>query len=169
MVHKSLVAWPFAGVLLLSGCASVNPYNDDTMCPARNDFGQCVSMTEAYEHTLDDTERTTPAIKSHDADAKDSGKESDTAKPKATLENGKEKTYRGELYAELSTLLRAPKTPVMKPPTVRRVLVLPYQDGALFMPRYFYMVIDPGQWVLKEVADKHGDAHSVELFSKHEK
>lgn len=172
MVRKAISAMVLTGATVLSGCSTVNPYHDDTMCPARNDFGQCVSMTEAYEHTLSDKERLTPAIpkdkgKTNDAD----GQADKSAKgtPGDAPATGAEKTYRGELYTELATLIQSPKTPVMKPPTVRRVLVLPYQDDALFMPRYFYMVIDQGTWTLDEVPAQTAGAHSVELFSEHEK
>lgn len=157
-------------LLLLSGCATVNPYNDDTMCPSMNDFGQCVSMTEAYEHTLDPE-----AKKATEHEGKGKGAPVTSAEDQASAagpvggETGQEVTYRGELYKEMASLLREPKTPVIKPPTVRRVLVTSYEDNQeLYMPRYFYIVIEKPTWTLREVPGPERDK-AVELFSEHEK
>lgn len=165
MRHKLLMAILAGVAAVLSGCATVNPYHDDTMCPSLNDFGQCVNMTEAYEKTLEplrpkDQEQANAAPV--ETRAKVESADSSPAKDP-------EKTYRGQLYTELATLIQAPKTPLLKPPTVRRVLVLSYEDKALFMPRFFYMMVNEGTWTLNELpADEHG-AKPVEIFAEHEK
>lgn len=167
MRHKHAMAILAGAAAMLSGCATVNPYHEDTMCPSLNDFGQCVNMTEAYEKTLEpesptDQEQANATRAPVETHGKVESADSHTAKEP-------EKTYRGQLYTELATLIQDPKTPLLKPPTVRRVLVLSYEDKALFMPRFFYMMVNEGTWTLDELPANDNGAQPVELFSEHEK
>lgn len=158
-------------VLLIAGlmqaCGTINPYHDDTMCPALEDYGECVSMMKAYK----EGDQRKPAAKAKSPKAPtESGAvpqpNSVTSTPQPAQS---ELTYRKALYREMATLLDAPKTPLRRPPTIRRILVTPYEDhGTMFMPRYLFVVIDNGGWILDELPDR-GQGKSVELFSEHEK
>lgn len=149
-----------ASALLTASCSTLNPYHEDTMCPARNDFGKCVSMSEAYEKTLNED------------DTSDSQKGNENAKGNGTAvtqtRGGKasEKEYREQLYREIGSLLKQPTTPILRPPKVRRVLVMPYKDGALFMPRYVYIMIDKPEWILRELPEAQVKEKPIELFSE---
>lgn len=167
MRHKHAIAILAGAAAMLSGCATVNPYHEDTMCPSLNDFGQCVNMTEAYEKTLEpesSKDQKQANAEKAPVETREKAKSADSRPTKDP-----EKTYRGQLYTELATLIQAPKTPLLKPPTVRRVLVLSYEDKALFMPRFFYMMVDKGTWTLDELPVNDNGAQPVELFSEHEK
>ena len=53
------------------------------------------------------------------------------------------------MYKKLAGLLDEPKTPLIAPPKVMRVLLLPYKnDRDLYMYRYAYFVVDDFRWVL---------------------
>ncbi|RMG00391.1 MAG: hypothetical protein D6726_11305 [Nitrospirae bacterium] len=47
-------------------------------------------------------------------------------------------------------LLAEPKTPIVKPPKIMRILVLAYPEGEsrLYMPRYIYTIVDSPKWVV---------------------
>ena len=60
-----------------------------------------------------------------------------------------EKAYQEGVYKKLTGLLDEPKTPLIAPPKVMRVLLLPYKnDRDLYMYRYAYFVVDDFRWVL---------------------
>ena len=60
-----------------------------------------------------------------------------------------EKAYQEGVYKKLAGLLDEPKTPLIAPPKVMRVLLLPYKnDKDLYMYRYAYFVVDDFRWVL---------------------
>jgi conjugal transfer pilus assembly protein TraV len=52
----------------------------------------------------------------------------------------------------LAQLLKEPRTPMVTPPRIVRVLILPYKgNGDLFMARYAYLQVEPAGWVLPAV------------------
>ena len=61
-----------------------------------------------------------------------------------------ESAYREAELAKSAKLLKQPVTPVIVPPTVMRVLILPYQGdgGELNMMRYAYIMTDKPRWVM---------------------
>ncbi len=154
-----------AMVCLVSGCSALNPYNETSMCPALNDYGECVSMKQAYDHSLqDDGQEPQPA--NYDANAgletaKGGNKAEST--PKAAPKTP-QADYRTQLYREMASILQDPHTPMVKPPKVRRALILTYEDGALYMPRYAYLMLEKPQWMLDETAGDTGESRPVELF-----
>ncbi len=154
LLKKSAVMG-LAAPLLLSGCGALNPYHKTTMCPSLNDFGECVSMPEAYEATLE-----TPSAQGRPGEGKTTP---------ASNEASPEIDYRTQYYREMASLIREPTTPLVKPPTVRRVLITSYEDGALFMPRYLYLMIDGPEWVLAEPRPSPGGDTAIELFRQTEK
>ena len=67
----------------------------------------------------------------------------------AVLPTNGEKAYQEGVYKKLAGLLEEPKTPLIAPPKVMRVLLLPYKnDRDLYMYRYVYFVVDDFRWVL---------------------
>lgn len=56
---------------------------------------------------------------------------------------------------KLSNIINKPVTPLMTPPTILRVLVLPYEtsDGILNSWKYSYVKVEEGKWVLSDYLD----------------
>ncbi len=147
-------------VIALSGCSILNPYESKSMCPTRDNFGKCVSMMEAYESTDEGKGKADKSGKEVVA----TGTQAQTNTPTAKHADPNELAYRSALYKEMTDLLRAPKTPLVKPPTVRRVLIMPYQDGALYMPRFIYVMIDKPSWILTDPLSQAQNKKAMELF-----
>ena len=119
---------------LLAACSTVgntiNPYKSNFNCPYK-ESGKCISMTGAYDESRRELAQPT-----------------DPGKAAISPTNG-EKAYQEGVYKKLSGLLDEPKTPLIAPPKVMRVLLLPYKnDRDLYMYRYAYFVVDDFRWVL---------------------
>ena len=131
MYRSILAVLPIA---LLAACSTVgdtiNPYKSNFNCPYK-ESGKCISMTGAYEESrLEKTQPTDPA-------------------KEGLVPTSGEKTYQEGVYKKLAGLLEEPKTPLIAPPKVMRVLLLPYKnDRDLYMYRYAYFVVDDFRWVL---------------------
>jgi conjugal transfer pilus assembly protein TraV len=131
-MYKSILA--VLSIALLTACSTVgntiNPYKSNFNCPYK-ESGRCISMTGAYDQSRQDKLQPT-----------------DPAKEGLIPTNG-EKAYQEGVYKKLAGLLDEPKTPLIAPPKVMRVLLLPYKnDKNLYMYRYAYFVVDDFRWVL---------------------
>ncbi|MEM3580389.1 MAG: TraV family lipoprotein [Candidatus Bathyarchaeia archaeon] len=121
------------------GCASVmNPYSEKFTCPQMEE-GKCVSIGQAYQESV-------------------------TGKPITLEEQKKEKpqseyspveeVYRDALFTKLSQLLKEPRTPLLAPPKIVRVMILPYQDATgkeFYSARYVYVLVEEPQWILQNL------------------
>ncbi len=130
-----------------AGCSSIlNPYDSDFKCP-KTENGRCVDIETAHEESL----------------AKTGRKNSDAGKPPCEGKGCEEKAgdikdrapaadivYQEELHKKLAGLLAQPVTPVVAPPSVMRVLMLPYKgdDNELYMLRYVYIIVDGPKWIM---------------------
>jgi len=136
-------------ILMFSGCAILNPYEDSFSCPER-ESGKCVSVEDAYEEALsgnnngDGYSVTTTTRRGRIIE----NKGRDTNKPDESSDV--ELTYQKQMFKKLKGLLEKPTTPLMIPPTVMKVLFLPYkdEDNRLYMTRYVYCIVDKAQWVM---------------------
>ena len=131
-MYKSILA--VLSIALLASCNTVgntiNPYKSNFNCPYK-ESGKCISMTGAYDESRQELAQPTA-----------------TGKASITPTNG-EKAYQEGVYKKLSGLLDEPKTPLIAPPKVMRVLLLPYKNERdLYMYRYAYFVVDDFRWVL---------------------
>ena len=130
-MYKSFLA--VLAIALLSGCNTVgntiNPYKSNFNCPYK-ESGRCISMTGAYDESR-----------------AEKGQPTDPAK--GLIATNGEKAYQEGVYKKLAGLLEEPKTPLIAPPKVMRVLLLPYKNERdLYMYRYAYFVVDDFRWVL---------------------
>ncbi|HHL35616.1 MAG TPA: hypothetical protein ENJ30_14755, partial [Desulfobulbaceae bacterium] len=59
-------------------------------------------------------------------------------------------------YRIVAGLLQEEKKPLLQPPTILRVLLLPYkgEGGELFMSRYVYVKIEDSRWILTDLAEE---------------
>jgi conjugal transfer pilus assembly protein TraV len=67
--------------------------------------------------------------------------------------------YRSSLFDKFSGLLKEPKTPIVAPPKVMRVLLLPYtgQENEFYMLRYVYFFVDKPRWILGDSVTADGE------------
>ncbi|MBI5328317.1 MAG: type IV conjugative transfer system lipoprotein TraV [Deltaproteobacteria bacterium] len=136
----------FLGVV--SGCSALTPYSSSFQCPDV-DKGKCVSVSEAYEESLNDS------LNGSGKKNREEGVKNDSKK-----ENKKDDTepgYKSTLQKKLTNLIDNPVTPVVIPPKALRVLIFPYASKSeLYMPRYIYILIDDPKWVVGDYLIKEG-------------
>ena len=155
-MKKTLIA---ITMLLLSGCALLNPYESSFSCPKTAD-GKCVSVQTAYQESRNPAvvKPAETAIKRKDEECQEENNSdsacSDGAKEvglhAASREDRSYHRYRSALLDTFTGLLKEPVTPVVAPPKTMRVLLLPYtgQDNEFYMLRYVYFFIDEPRWLL---------------------
>ncbi len=155
-MKKSLT---LAGMLLMSGCALLNPYESSFSCPESYN-GKCVSVQTAYSESSGGTAKTKYAAVNQSQE--NCGPESESAgactdsnqelagTDLQSKENGALTKYRVALFDKFTGLLKEPVTPVVAPPKTMRVLLLPYtgQDNEFYMLRYIYFFVDEPRWLL---------------------
>jgi conjugal transfer pilus assembly protein TraV len=156
------------GLLALSGCKTLVPYDSEFSCQANQDFGRCMNVQEAYDDALGtaaDTEKRDKTGKAAPKwDYRNSGS-SRGAQGTSTLQrrkpgtNGKGKAtlitvnsadlYRESRYRELAGLIEETVTPIVQAPKVLRTLIVSYSaNDTLYMPRYVYFLADEAKFVL---------------------
>jgi conjugal transfer pilus assembly protein TraV len=131
------------------GCGAIfNPYSSKFNCPETYK-GKCVSVNTAYEESVRD-----PA--NVNADEKEEKKKGKSQEEKGVGEKSPEKLYEEALFKELTGLIDDPRTPMVAPPRVVRVLLLPYrgENNELFMLRYVYFFVDEHRWILGDNLNK---------------
>ena len=170
----------------LCGCSMINPYQSEFSCPDTFK-GKCASVREVYMEDAAGSPQTSahqkkvekPVTKSgctttysvmegegmvttcSDAVPGDTGAMSvGSATPAPLARNPEERNYnqyRSALFDKFSDLLKEPKTPIVAPPKVMRVLLLPYtgQENEFYMLRHVYFFVDKPRWILGDsvVAD----------------
>jgi conjugal transfer pilus assembly protein TraV len=132
--------------LLLGVVAGCNPYNSEFACK-NAPFGKCSSTPDIY------TEITDHKVKVPKVDA-DTGLPVSGEKEVALVAIPEaESAYREAELKKVTKLLKRPVTPVLVPPTVMRILYLPFEgeDGdVLNMPSYAYLILDKPRFVMGE-------------------
>ncbi len=124
---------------LLTACAplqeTVNPYNENFKCRARDDAGECIDTPTAYKKA-----RYLEPV---------SGEEAEPA-------TGITRKIQDNRYRLVAGLLQEDKKPLLQPPKILRVLLLPYkgEDGELFMSRYVYVKIEDSKWILTDLSEE---------------
>jgi len=75
------------------------------------------------------------------------------------LEERNYNQYRSSLFDKFNGLLKEPKTPIVAPPKVMRVLLLPYtgQENEFYMLRYVYFFVDKPRWILGDSVTADGE------------
>lgn len=140
-------------ILLLAYAVAIGcmPYASEFSCPKSGD-GSCGSLPQAYENSVVGY---TP--KMDKSDKKEEGKSSKDNGDTSYL------MYRDSLHNKLSGLLKEPVTPVLNPPTVMRVLLLPYvgEDNELYTLRYAYLLVNEFKWVVGDYLRESPDSDNT--------
>ncbi|MEM5854804.1 MAG: TraV family lipoprotein [Candidatus Aenigmatarchaeota archaeon] len=142
---------------LFACSAAVNPYQKEFSCP-HPDPGKCVGIPQAYQESLksEETKVGYQLYKEFEKEKRDQkdGNETSYYLRDFMLLSPAERQYVESLYDILSKLLKDPKTPIMTPPKIVRVLILPYQDFSgknFYSARYVYVLVDEPKWILQNV------------------
>lgn len=137
MKRYKTTLFPVIAAMLLSSCAplmeTINPYEENFKCKAKNDAGECIDTPTAYRKAR------------YPEPAQDA---------KVSLESKQEAL--NNRYKILAELLQEEKKPLLQPPKILRVLLLPYkgEKEELFMSRYVYVKIEDSQWILTDLVEK---------------
>ena len=124
---------------LLTACGSlqetVNPYNENFKCRARDDAGECIDTPTAYKKAR--YPKPTSGVEAEQA-------------------TGITREIQDNRYRLVAGLLQEEKKPLLQPPKILRVLLLPYkgEGGELFMSRYVYVKIEDSKWILTDLAEE---------------
>ncbi len=124
---------------LLTACGplqeTVNPYNENFKCRARDDVGECIDTPTAYKKA-----RYPEPV---------SGEEVEPP-------TGITREIQDNQYRLVAGLLQEEKKPLLQPPKILRVLLLPYkgEDDELFMSRYVYVKIEDSKWILTDLTEE---------------
>ncbi len=149
-VYQALLG--VVGVASLGGC-SVMPYENEFACRAEDNYGKCIDVAGAYDEAVTGVAR---------------GKQLTAGERQRTSERGPLPAeagtntayadYRSAVYSELGELVRAPVTPMVRPPQAMRTLVVSYsksnQKTRLYMPRYVYTIVEGPSWVMGQYLDR---------------
>lgn len=142
------------GASFLAGCSLV-PYHNDFACKLEDGYGKCISSDDAY------TEATTGMDMGHAItedgvadDPKASAAKAASTKAAAVKPDANYQGYRDRVYQQMSKLVDAPQTPVVRQPTVVRTLILSYSPGlddqTAYMPRYVFTMLNGPKFVLTD-------------------
>ncbi len=142
-------------LLTVQGCTKiVNPYDDEFNCKANPKGGKCVNTPTAYRDarygaSTEDSGASSNCIDGNCGNAGNSQGEGDqsagTSPAKAQAQDIR--------YRALTDMLSSPKAPVLTPPTILRVLMMPYkgETGELYMTRFAYVEVTPADWSLTDI------------------
>lgn len=156
----------------VSGCATMlNPYDEDYYCRATDEGGKCMDVLAAYT----DAVVTGPEMERHLRAPPGKVAATPPAPPPAAGPPGTvpappllpaadltpREQYLAARDAKLADLLREPKTPLLAPPKLLRVLILPYKEKGdafdeLFMYRYTYLKLENSDFVLTDYIPEPG-------------
>ena len=157
--------------LSLSGCGPLsklmNPYDDKFECP-QFEKGKCVSIKDAYIESLQKEGTNilftpTPSTSQVEKQEKKGNQEKKGGQEGASFsvqsvfpqDSSPEvySKYNEALLRKLQQMLENPKTPVLIPPQVIRVLILPYaaDKSTFYAERYAYVIVEDPQWVFHNI------------------
>lgn len=146
----------------LSGC-SILPYENTFSCRIKDNFGKCMSVDDAYEEAVTGVSKH-PTIGSEEKQKKETGgndgSEKNEGDPIQSIDSATAyDSYKAQVYQELSSLVQAPKTPMLRPTKTIRTWILSYADSddkkTLYMPRFVYSIIDDPEWVLGDYLEQN--------------
>jgi conjugal transfer pilus assembly protein TraV len=141
----------------LNGCGPLsklmNPYDDNFECP-QFEKGKCVSIKQAYTESLQKDILFTPTPSTAQTSSPKENKTSFSVQSVFPQEGGEAYSkYNEALMKKLQEMIENPKTPVLIPPQVVRVLILPYSADrdTFYAERYAYIIIEGPQWVFHNI------------------
>ena len=147
----------FVALAVLSGCA-LTPYEESFQCPLSSDFGHCTDVGGAYDAAVTGARSLPPP-----RDITRAAHRSRRTPVSVGIPDGDQQPR----YAQLTSLIDTPPSPLLTPPKVLRTLVVSYQDTdrTLFQPRYMFYLASESEFVLGNELNTPVDlAPSTPLF-----
>ncbi|MCR9260877.1 MAG: TraV family lipoprotein [Pseudomonadaceae bacterium] len=152
-----------------SGC-SITPYRDNFACALQDDYGKCIDVQGAYNEAVTGQDSgasklrkrgdqvqptTTPTGDVMRPTRGSSGGDTTTAVTSGMDEYG---AYRSAVYQHMRSLLNTPTTPMVRPATTIRTLIISYANREnprrLYMPRYVFSISQGPQFVMGEYLNR---------------
>ena len=145
--------------MTVSGCATVgdmmNPFESEFSCKKSDTSGQCGSLATTYQRDV------TEYKEQHNIQPEDQSDKGEKGKvPTLSFADKAESQYKSAKLNRMTQMLNEPVTPVVAPPTVIRILILPYrdEDNGLNLMRYSYLMVDKPQWVMGDYLEGAANA-----------
>ncbi len=149
-------------IFSLSGCGKImNPYDEEFACPG-GDYGDCSSVDEAYDKSINSSEDFSPMVKIQPQDkGNDFFNDSMSENTKGTIYD-----YQLERLKELKGLITEEETPMLIPAKQMRLLVLGYEDTSniYFGHRFIYFVAEKERWSLAANRIQFRDNYANSIF-----
>jgi len=163
-------------VVAASGC-SITPYRNDFACALQDDYGKCIDVQGAYNEAVTGKDSGAPRLSrkgdqveptttpsgvvmsptSGRGNPQTSGDTTMAVSPN-TDEYG---AYRTAVYQQMRGMLTTPTTPMVRPATTVRTLIISYanrQDRSrLYMPRYVFSISEGPQFVMGEYLNRRSE------------
>ena len=159
MIKKGIkLGIAFLAIFGLSGCVSIskimNPYSAEFSCP-QAEKGKCVSIQQAYVESLQKPQQDllfSPTSQDKEKSVNTTSFNAQSVFPQEALVESYGR-YNEALIKRLQQMLENPKTPVLAPPQVIRVLILPYaaDKNTFYAERYAYVIVEDPQWVFHNI------------------
>lgn len=146
---------------IISGC-SILPYDNDFACKLKDNAGKCIDSFDAYDEAVTGDSKG-PAAEGKPAEASASEGEEASAKVVASPkgDQAEYETYRARVYKQLAVMIDQPETPMVKPASTVRTLILSYSPSnerrIAYMPRYVYSLLEDSSFVLTDYKLKRQD------------
>jgi conjugal transfer pilus assembly protein TraV len=158
---KTLTLTLTALALCLSSGCSVLPYDNDFACKLKDNAGKCIDSFDAYDEAVTG-ESKGPSAEGKQAEASASDEqEASASAAKPSTDKAEYETYRARVYKQLSAMIDQPETPMVKPASTVRTLILSYSPSSdrriAYMPRYVYSMLEDSSFVLTDYKLKRQD------------
>lgn len=154
-------------IFLSSGCSRLfNPYSSEFSCPDPYK-GTCQATKDSYKDSLSGADQqASETFRAQQASNPEPKPKRDGEKDCTKCSNGtskgcnncsaqpskpsEEALYKKELFSKLTSLIEEPRTPIVVPPDVMRILLLGYtgDENELFSHRYIYIFTNEPRWII---------------------
>lgn len=138
-----------------SGCAVIgkgmNPFESDFVdCSSEENIDACSSVDQSYSMEVSPKKHAKKVGEPKDEKVDGSGQKT------ISLIEEADSSYRAATLQKMTKLLKEPVTPMVAPPTVLRVLILPYKDDddGLNLMRHTYIMVDKPRWIMGDYLEE---------------
>ncbi len=155
------------GVIVLTQSCSLLPYQEESACKF-DGLGKCLPIDRAYKEAVSGINQGGKLVngKKNSDLFWDTGLEVNNSNNQtATLTI--EQDYQNSIYKQMRKLVQQPQMPLLKPATVRRVLILPYRSKNFKQwtsATYVYYIEKQPQWTLDKVNANQVPQNTLDLY-----
>ncbi|MBT4288030.1 MAG: TraV family lipoprotein [Deltaproteobacteria bacterium] len=169
----------FILITLTSCTEAMNPFNEEFTCNRGDNNGECINITEAYHKSFNDSGKKTSqgknkykktkyyekvlVVKRNPAPYSSMGRKNIYTleyvpyfKKISTVEKPANKVLKDQEYNELTGIIKAPITPLIKQPKVMQMLITPSKSEngkVLSMERTIFIILEDPEFMLGNIYD----------------